>query len=190
MSRVKQPHAKEPVLNGETFRGTWSKYFEQVWRKVGGGAVYSLGGRLTTNTTAVGNVGSGADDLITYTLEKNTLSILGDVLEITAFGTGAANANNKTIKLLLGTTELFSTGAVGSNNKDWEINCKIIRTAAATQECISQFNGDTVLVTQTADYISGTEDFTTDLTIKCTGEATSNDDIIQKGLIVKLFPIR
>jgi hypothetical protein len=183
MARFFVPHSREGG-----FSKPWNKFFFDIARKIGADKIYSLGGTLTTNTTAVGNVGSGADTLISYSLPKNTLSNDGDVLEIVAYGTQASNANNKTIKLVFGTTELFTTGAVASNGKDWEIRCTITRTAAATQNCSTVFLGDTVLVTQMTDFTAATEDFTTALTIKCTGEATSNDDIIQKGLFIKLFP--
>ena len=184
MAKFTAPHAV-----GNEFSKPWNKFFNNVATKIGSSKSYALGGRLTSNTTAVGNVGSGADTLITYSLEANILNNVGDTLEITAFGSQAANANNKTIKLVFGSTELFTTGAVASNGKDWRIDCTIIRTAAATQECITSFSGDTVLVTQIADYVTGTEDFTTSLAIKCTGEATTTDDIIQKGLIIKFFPV-
>lgn len=184
------PNYRETVLNDENFSKPWFRFFDLITNRVGLGNSYSLGGRLTTDTTSVGNVGSGADDLITFALEKNTLLNTGDALEITAYGTQAANANNKTIKLLLGSTELFSTGAVASNDKDWELTCRITRTGVATQKCTTSFNGDTVLVTQTANFVSGTENFATALTIKCTGEATSDNDIVQQGLIIKFFPVR
>ena len=184
------PHYRETVLEDETFSKSWSRFFEELKQRIGGGRSYSLGGQLTNSTTSVGNVGSGADNLITFSIEKNTLQNVGDMLEIIAYGTQAANANNKTIKLVFGSTELFTTGAVASNDKDWELRCQITRTAAATQKIITTLIGDTVLVTQTASYVSGTEDFTTALTIKCTGEATSNDDIIQQGLIIRFFPVR
>jgi len=190
MTKEGIPHSRESVLSDENFSRPWFRFFNSVADKIGLQSSYSLGGRLATNTTSVGNVGSGADDLITFALEKNTLLNAGDTLEIMAFGTQAANANNKTIKLLLGSTELFSTGAVASNGLDWALHARIIRTGAATQKCITSFSGDTVLVTQTVDYVSGTEDFSTALTIKCTGEATANDDIIQQGLFIKLFPVR
>jgi len=183
MARFFVPHSREGG-----FTKPWTKFFFDVSRKIGSLKEYSLGGSLKTDTTAVGNVGSGADDLITYSLETDTISNVGDVLEIVAYGTQAANANNKTIKLVFGTTELFSTGAVASNGKDWEMRCTITRITATTQNCSTVFLGDTVLVTQTTDFTAGTEDLTTALTIKCTGEATSNDDIIQKGLFIKLFP--
>lgn len=190
VSKAAMPDYSEVPVEGNYFSKTWFRFFDEVSERIGGGRAYKLGGQLTNNTTAVGNVGSGADDLITYTLQKNSMQNTGDVLEITAYGSQAANANNKTIKLLLGTTELFTTGAVASSAKDWCIKATITRTAAATQKSIATFLGDTVLVTQISDYVSGTEDFTTALTIKCTGEATANDDIIQQGLTINFFPVR
>lgn len=190
MVKATPPHVRQDVLDENHFTPAWSKFFDLLGQRIGGSKNYTLGGLLTQNTTAVGNVGAGEDNLITYTLDSNTLVDNGDSIEIEVFGTLAANANNKTIKLYLGSTQLFSTGAVASNAKDWQINCTIIKTGSATQECIASFNGDTVLVTQTADYVSGAEDFTTQLTIKCTGEATADNDIIQKGLRIKFYPVR
>ena len=181
MAKFTLPHSRGTVMSGELFSAPWSRFFQDVARRIGSDKPYSIGGRLTTKTTPVGNISTGEDSLISYSLEKNTLLNTGDTLEILAFGSQAANANNKTITL-------FSTGAVASSDKDWCIRATIIRTGEATQECIVEFNGDTVLVTQTADYITATENFATALTIKCTGEATTTNDIVQKGLFIKLFP--
>lgn len=188
MPRVDKQSAAEPIVSNLVMNPTWFQFFEQMWERIGGAKQYNLGGTLTVNTTAVGNVGTGEDNLITYDLPDNTISETGDRLVIKAFGTFAANANNKTVKLYLGSTVLATTGAIAANDKDWCIECEIIRTAAATQECIAKIYTDTSLVGELSNYVSGTEDFTTDLTIKCTGEATSDDDIIQKGLTINLFP--
>lgn len=188
--KAKPPHASETPLKGERFTKSWTQFFESVSERIGGTKSYNLGGQLTAKTTSVGNITTGEDDLITYSLEKNTLNNAGDYIEITAFGTFAANANNKQVKLYLGSTQLFATGSVASNGTDWVVSAKIIRTGSATQKSIAQFNGDTVTVTQTADYVSGTENFTTALTIKCTGEATSTNDIVQEGLTINIYPVR
>ncbi len=162
----------------------------ELWTRVGGSDLYSLGGQLYSSMTPVGNITSDEDTLITYTLPKNTLHNDTDVLEIVVFGITAANGNDKTIKLILGSTTLFSTGVVAFNNKPWCIRAEVTRTGAATQVSIATFNGDFALLTNTATYVAGTEDFTTNLVIKCTGTSGSSttDDVIQKGLIVKLFP--
>ena len=184
------PNFRENVLNEGLLSKAWSRFISELTERVGSGQSYTLGGQLTNDTTSVGNVGAGVDDLITYLLEKNTFQNTGDVIEITAYGTTAANANNKTIKLLLGSTELLTTGALAFNNKDWQIKTTLTRTGSATQKSIAVFSGDTALLTQVSSFVSGTEDFTTALTIKCTGEATSNNDIIQQGLTINFYPVR
>lgn len=190
MPKANLPNFQVPVLSQYGFfTSRWVRFFHEVFVRMGGDKGYSLGGSLAINTTAVGNVGTGEDDLITYAMEKNVLLNAGDSVSIEAFGTFANNANNKTVKLILGSTTLFSTGAVAFQNQDWAIRSTIIRTGSATQKCITTFYTDYSDITNIADYVSGTEDFTTSLTIKCTGEATSNNDIIQEGLIIKQFPI-
>src|SRR6185503_7835339 len=66
----------------------------------------TVSGRITTNTTAVGNVGGGEDDLMTYSLAANSLATNGQAIHVTAFGTFGANANNKTIKFFFGATSV------------------------------------------------------------------------------------
>lgn len=184
------PGYREPVLSENFFTKAWSRFFSELAQRIGAGRSYTLGGQLTNDTTAVGNVGAGEDDLITYTLQKNTLENTGDVIDITAQGTTAANGNNKTIKLYLGSTVLFDTGAVALNNSAWSIRAQVTRTGSATQKSTAFFSGDISLVTQTATFVSGTEDLTTSLVVKCTGEATSNDDIIQQSLTINFYPVR
>jgi hypothetical protein len=189
MARADLPNFAEPLINDEAvIYGSWARFMHQLFKRIGGGKSYNLGGLLTANTTAVGNVGSGADNLITYSLEKNILLNAGDAISIKAYGTFADNSNNKTLKLIIGTTTLFSTGAVAFQDQDWMLESEIIRTGAATQKCITTLYTDYADITNIVDYVAGTEDFTTALTIKCTGEATTTNDIVQQGLTVKIFP--
>lgn len=90
--------------------------------------------------TTTGTVLQNIKSLI---LQIGTLNIGQTGLEIDLFGTTAANANNKTLRVLLGTTVLLTTGAVAANNKDWHFNIKIYRTGALTYNAIvtGQFNG-------------------------------------------------
>lgn len=181
----------EIVLNDNgLFKGAWARYMHELFARVGGGASYNLGGRFVTNTTPVGNVTGGEDILITENIPKNTIHNDGDIIEIVAFGITAANGTNKTIKLILGSTTLFSTGAVAFNNKSWCIRANIIRNGDALQFINATFNGDVALLTNTATFTSGTENFATTLAVKCTGTSGSSttNDIIQKGLIINIFP--
>ena len=189
MPKANLPHFSEAVLNNiNNFTGSWSKFFQELKLRIGADKEYSLGGTLAVNTTAVGNVDGGEDNLITYSMEKNTLLNLGDFIEIEAFGTFANNTNSKTVKLYLGTTVVFSVvGTTAFQNVDWHLKSTIIRTTATTQKIISTITVSGALAT---DYVEAAEDFATALTIKCTGTSGSaaTDDIIQKGLIIKQFP--
>ena len=136
---------------------------------------------LHANTTAVGNVGAGEDDLMTYSLPANTLSANGKGVRITACVTYAANGNTKTIKLYFGSTVLVTRSA-GDNGSFIKLEGYVTRTGASTQEASGflYFTNGSALTRSTP-----AEDTTGAITIKMTGEATSNDDIVQRVLIVE-----
>lgn len=147
-----------------------------------------IGGSLSIDTTAAGNITIGEDDLITYTLEANSLSTNDDYVEIKAWGSFAANANNKRVKFYLGSTALFDSAAQAANNASWSINALIVRTGAATEKSVVNFSTSSALFTATTTTNAAVaEDTTANLIIKCTGEATNTDDIVQDGMIVKWF---
>ncbi|MGA1047382.1 MAG: hypothetical protein ACO3UU_05190 [Minisyncoccia bacterium] len=143
---------------------------------------------LKSDTTQTGNVGTGEDNLIAYSLPANTLDTDGDFIEITAFGTMAVNANNKTLKLYFGSTVIYNSGASAVNGASWNLNATIVRTSATTQKCIvSMLSEDTTLI-DSAEYNTAAESLSGSVTIKCTGEATNDNDIVQESLIVKWWP--
>lgn len=146
-----------------------------------------LGGTLKIDMTAVGNVGTGEDNLISYAMPAKVLGHNLESLEITAFGTVAANANNKRIKLKFGTTTLYDTTAVAANAGSWEITSKITRTASAVEKCITKIVSSNSLILDNSNYVLASENTDNNLNIFCTGEATTNNDIVQEGLIIRWF---
>jgi len=146
-----------------------------------------LASQINEDMVAVGNIGVGEDDLITYSMPASVLSEDGDTLDITAFGTVAANANNKTIKLYFGSTVLIDTGAVAANSGSWYINSKIARISVTSEKAITEIISDNLLIIDSASFKSPTADTAAAIEIKCTGEATSDNDIVQEGLIIKWF---
>ena len=70
--------------------GKPTQYFYQLmlglWRKTGGSDILLFSARNIDNT-AVGNVGTGTDNLISYTMPADTLNINGYFVRITAWGT-------------------------------------------------------------------------------------------------------
>ncbi len=141
-----------------------------------------------SNTTPVGNINAGVDTLITYTLPANILARDGYNLEIKAWGTFAANGNNKQLKLLFGGATLYDTGIVAVNNGTWMINATIVRTGTATQQAITTITSNNATVANSVTYSVPSETLSGTITIKCTGEATTTNDIVQNGFLLKVIP--
>lgn len=170
------------IITGTTLSGN------DITILAGGSSVdIELGGTLVSDIVAAQNIGAGEDTLMTYTVAGNSLNATGDYLEIEAWGTVAANANNKTIKLKFGTTTLLTTGAVAANSGSWWISARIARRTDSLQTIITKIISDNTLIIDSATYTAGAEDTTGDLAVFCTGEGTADGDIIQNGLIVKWF---
>ncbi len=141
---------------------------------------------LTTNTTAVGNVGAGADTLMSYSLPASTLLVDGQALRITVHGTMAGNANAKAITLDFGSTSVaLITTTAAPNGKDWRAEATVIRVGVGTQEMFTIASGGTVF--EQALRSAPAETLTSAVTIKCTATAVADNDVVQRSLIVELL---
>lgn len=138
--------------------------------------------RLTTITTTVGNVGSGEDNLMTYSVPAGTLATNGQTLRVMAFFTNAANGNTKTIKAYFGATSITLQSAAVNNGVSW-VELKIVRTGA-TSQLLYGWLGRTPAFVFFAASAAPAETLSGAVTLKFTGEATSNDDIIQNLMVV------
>ncbi len=147
-----------------------------------------VGGVIDVNTTQVGNVGAGEDDLITYTIPANVLNTNGDQIRFRMAGTFAANANNKRVRIKYGATTLLDTTALAFNNADWTAHGTIVRTGATTQKAICEFASGSALLTSSCDYTAPAETLSGTVVLKATGEATSNNDITEEFHIVEWIP--
>ena len=139
---------------------------------------------LISNFTAVGNVGAGEDNLMSNVLPANSLAYAGQTVRVTAFGFTAANANNKTIKVYFGSTNVLSTGAVAFNNVGWSVQMYIIRSNSTNQKVNATLcaNGSSIY---NGNLFTTSELMTGDITIKLTGEATADNDIVQAGMFIE-----
>ncbi|MCH8049345.1 hypothetical protein IH979_01390 [Patescibacteria group bacterium] len=142
-------------------------------------------GKANVNTTAVGNVLGGDDDLMTYSLPANSLSADGKGVRISAWGTSAANGNTKTVKLHFGSTVLRQVGPSALNAQDWRIEATLIRTGASTQDAVG-----TELVDNSSVFITHSEpaeDTTGAIIIKVSAESGSSasNDIVQEGMLIE-----
>lgn len=139
---------------------------------------------IPVNLTPVGNVGSGEDDLMTYPLPANSLSA-GRGLRIKAWGTTANNGNSKQVKLFFGSLAILTTALTVSQAGVWEIEAEVYSTGTDAQRYIARLlqGGATTLID--AEQGTHTQDDGATITIKCTGEATSNNDIQQNGFVIE-----
>ena len=135
-------------------------------------------------TTAVGNVGGGEDNLMTYTLPANTLARNGDYVEVDMWMSMAANGNTKTAEPYFGATKA-GWGGDTWNNTSTRITYKVVRTSATTQLMFAQLHKLSAGSVSTA-YQTPTETLTGAVTIKLTGQSGSSatDDIIQRLMVV------
>lgn len=149
---------------------------------------YGVGGSLRVNTTDVGNVGTGVDDLMSYSIPASTLSTNNEYIEFSFTFTFAANANNKTVRVVYGATEIYNSTAQAQNGGSMEVIGKIIRTGATTQKVIVSVSTDGTLYTDLTNYTTAAETLSGAVTLKATGEATSNNDIVNVINTVKYYP--
>lgn len=148
-----------------------------------------VGGILLSSTTQTGNVGTGEDVLLDYSLPANTLAVNNQSIRVKAFGTIANNANNKRLRFRFGTAGtnlvLDTTAAYANNAYNWLMEAEIYRTGAATQIGYAKVTVSDPSVLSSSEQM-GTS-FALDqtlsgaVTIRISGEATANNDIVIRG---------
>ena len=146
-----------------------------------------VGGLLNAQTgTVATTTGTGEQTLQTYTMPANQLASAGQSVRITCWGTTGATSNNKTRKLYFGGTS-YATATEAANAQPWSMRMVVMRTGAATQAIYGDGLAGTGGVTPISLSTTGTDDFTTALTIKCPGtDATSAAaDITSYGMLVE-----
>lgn len=142
----------------------------------------AVGGILFVSTTSVGNVGTGVDDLMTYSVPANTLAVNHQSLRIRAWGTFAENGNTKSVRLMFGSSVIAQFQTMSSLIKKWRMEAIIVRTGATTQ--IAELSGHLIDVLQVVEPFAITATANQTLSgaviLKMTGEGTSNNDITQE----------
>ncbi len=155
-----------------------------------------LGGTLKVDTTTTGNVGGGEDTLITYTIPAAVLTTAGDYIEFDTWGSFAANANTKDLKIYFGATVIFDSTALILNGVDWRGHGKIVRTGATTQKATTEFTiGGTLLgavTTTTTTTSAPTETLANTAVFKVTGTDSGvtpvDNSIVQQAMVLKWYP--
>lgn len=154
------------------------------------------GGRLVGgNTSPVvyrdsGTAGTPASttatDLMSYTIPAGTLKI-GQKIKLLAYGTFAANANNKTIRFYLDSMNMGGWAATTSGGT-WRIDADIELVSAGVQEYVRR--SDVQGVANSIGNGTGTLTETSALVAKVQGEngTASANDIVCQHFSVELSP--
>lgn len=144
---------------------------------------------MKVDCAEVGNVGAGEDNLITFAIPADSLFVNDKSILYKGWGIAANNANGKTLKVYFGAQLLAQLALTASVAGRWVFEAVITRTGVGAQ----------VAYCEIREYDSGggsqnplgfmntstpAEDETGAITVKATGEATANDDIVQKGSVV------
>lgn len=181
-----------PVSDNAVDAGSSSFAYRSIYAstdiniEAGSSAVFGeVGGRISQNTADVGNIGSGEDDLITYSVAGNTLANDGESLHWVAAGNFAATAANKRIRCYFGSDTLIDTGALAvTAASSWKVEGWILRTGAATQDQMTEIQTSDALLASSVSNTAITRTLSSSNTLKCTGEATNNNDIVNSFQIV------
>lgn len=147
----------------------------------------SVGGTLSVNTTAVGNVGTGEDDLMSYSIAANSMSGTGHHVRFRAAGTIANTVNAKRLRVKYGATTIMDTGAAGipiSTAISWVLTGSITRVGGTSQVVEACLNTSNATLASYAGVTTAAETLSGAVTLKLTGEATSNNDIVQNLMLV------
>lgn len=146
---------------------------------------------LTSNITTVGNVGTGEDDLMTYTLPASMLKTSGDSVYIEATFTVVNNANQKRVRFYFGSQAVFDSGATGLavlTAYTISLIIRVFKDGSNTQRYTTDYIATGGLLGPT--YSTAAETDTSAIVIKGTGEtnAASDNDVKQLYLYVKYDP--
>lgn len=142
----------------------------------------NVGGMLASNVTSVGNVGTGEDILHLYTLPANSLIVTGRGIRHRAHGTFANNANAKTVNAYFGATATSTFPLPVNIAGTWTLTVDTLRVSSSSQRSIAFF-----LYTDNADAAAGskvtytqpTANEASTISIRATGTATADNDIVQ-----------
>jgi hypothetical protein len=135
-------------------------------------------------TGAAQNSGAGETDLMSFTLPANHLSVNNKAIRVRAFGTTAANATAKTLKLYFGSAVVtLNPVTAAPNGIAWEAEAVIIRTGVDAQRMLVQ--AKTGVTNEVLSNTAPTQDDGANIIIKVTGQGGANGDITQNALLVE-----
>lgn len=146
-----------------------------------------VGGTLCVSYTAASTTGTVDQSLFTCTLPANALSADGKAIRIRAWGTLAANANNKMVTLKFGATTLATRTSSGSG-LPWVVEATVVRTGASAQTAYAEIHFGTTTLTYSGNVASPAETLSGAVTIDLRAiTATAAGDLTALAMIVEVL---
>lgn len=136
---------------------------------------------LNSQFTQIGNVGTGEDDLMSYTIPASTLSADGMSVRWRSGGNFAANANGKRIRGYIDGNLFIDTTSVATNGGSWGTECEVMRRSSTTAilTCIFTLIDGVGASINAPITTQANATWANNVIIKWTAEATSDDDVTQ-----------
>jgi hypothetical protein len=157
---------------------------------------------IEVNTTTVGNVGGGADNLHSFTLPSGSLANDGDMLEVTYSGAIAGNDNDKTLLTLFdgqGVEDTSARDVDDSFNAGWQLTTYYTRVSATQVRAVSLAYAGFLFVDSAGSALSSGSYFvqrnklltvsnlnSNSVVLLVQGTGTADNDITQNFSVVKL----
>lgn len=180
--------------------GLYALSFDTTTAKVYVGVGYSgndaaVGGVLTQFYSDVGNVGTGEDDLYSYTVASSTFSINGDKIEAeyVVVLASSATATRQLRAYFAGTAVLDSTALTLASGGTAKIRLSLVRETSSVVRVTAEFTVSGIASQPVVTYtrITGLTLSSTNI-LKITGEAAgagaATDDLVAKMGVVRFLP--
>jgi hypothetical protein len=137
----------------------------------------------TFNSTAAGSPGT----MSTFSIPAGLIAQTTEGIQIEAWGSTGATANNKQIKLLWGATTIFDSAAAAANAKPWFATAKVVRNAAGGATAISWGYHNGALVAPAITALTS-QDFTAAISVLSQyTAATADADVVQNAFLVRFW---
>jgi hypothetical protein len=138
----------------------------------------NVGGVIFVSTAQVGNVGTGEDDIATYSVPANTLATNNQSLWFEASGTIANTGASKIIRVRFGGTLIQTQSFNSSTPYSWVIRGRIHRTGASSQKANVMLTWSGGSPASRVDLASTSITLSSAAILKVTGEAGADNDIL------------
>jgi hypothetical protein len=156
--------------------------------KIGGTTSYGIAPGVAYKLAgSAGNIGTGEDNLMSYTLPANAMNAASRGVRITAYGYTATNANAKTLRVYFGATLIGSLSLTIGQFSSWRCDGEVLWEAGSLMRATMQIIQGGTVTKFDCKGTTVTHDPTTSALVRVTGEATADFDIEQIGMIVEFI---